>query len=101
MEYDSERVISCMFEPVTADIIARLEDGPQELGNLAAESGMSQEKVLEQLSYLIQHGFILRSGDGPHIMLSADGEKLASAVEGSGSFDGAVSGLETMDGYLN
>ena len=53
------------------------------------------------MSYLIQHGFITKTKDGPHTMISANGEKLASAVEGSESFDGAVSGLETMDGYLN
>lgn len=101
MGYDHEKIISCMFDPVTSGIIAGLEGGPRELSDLAGEAGMAQEDVLERLSYLMRHGFVARSDEGGRTVITADGEKLAAAVEGSDSFDGAVDGLATMDSYLN
>ncbi len=101
MEYDAEKIVACMFDPVTSEIMAMLEHGPRALSQLAEDSGVSSDAVLEQLSYLVQHGFVIKTVEGSAVMISADAEKLASAIEGSGSFDGAVDGLETMDSYLN
>ncbi len=98
-EYDAEKVVACMFDPSTSGILARLEDGPKALSLLAAESGMSEGQILESMSYLLEHKFVALQDGGK--TLAADGDKLASIVEGSESFDGAVDSLTTMDSYLN
>jgi len=98
-EYDAEKIVACMFDPVASGILARLEDGPKALSQLAAESKMSEEQILASMSYLIEHKFVIRRDGGT--TLAADGDKLASIVEGSESFDGAVDSITTMDSYLN
>ncbi len=100
--FDREKVIECMFDPTTASILAALEDGEKECSFLAQQESISESKVLELLSYLIEHGFLIHSNtkDGK-CKISANSEKLTSIVEDSENFDGTISGLEKMDSYLN
>ncbi len=100
--FDREKVINCMFDPVTSSILAELEDGAKECSALAEHASVPESEVLDRLSYLIAHGFINEesSDDGKHL-LSADTEKLTGIIEDGDNFDGAVSGLEKMDSYLN
>lgn len=99
--FDREKVVECMFDPVTSSILAALEDGRKECSQLAEGAGIAEDEVLGRLSYLIEHGFVLRDGAGGGCILEADTEKLDSIVEGDGNFEGAISGLEKMDSYLN
>lgn len=99
--FDKEKVVDCMFDPVTSSILAELEDGEKECSFLAKQSSISENDVLERLSYLIEHRFILKNFDGENCILSANAEKLNSIVENSDNFDATINGLEKMDSYLN
>ncbi|MBT8242216.1 MAG: hypothetical protein HKP34_00675 [Nitrosopumilus sp.] len=99
--FDREKIVDCMFDPVTSSILAELEDGEKECSFLAKQSEISESEVLERLSYLIEHGFISQnSNEGKHV-LSANSEKLSSIIENSDNFDATINGLEKMDSYLN
>jgi len=99
--FDKEKVIDCMFDPITSSILEHLEDGEKECSFLAQQSSISQNDVLNRLSYLIEHEFIFKNYDGPKCLLSANSEKLDSVIENSDNFDTTISGLEKMDSYLN
>ena len=99
--FDREKIVECMFDPITASILAELEDGEKECSFLAAQSSISESEVLERLSYLIEHGFILENSNDGKCVLEANSEKLTSIVENSDNFDATISGLEKMDSYLN
>ena len=96
-----EKIVECMFDPITSLILAELEDGQKECSFLAEQASVSKSEVLERLSYLIEHGFISKSFDDEKYILTANSEKLASIIEDSDNFDEAISGLEKMDSYLN
>jgi DNA-binding IclR family transcriptional regulator len=99
--FDREKVVDCMFDPITSSILAELEDGQKDCSFLAQQSSVSESEVLERLSYLIEHGFISKNKDGEKFFLSANSEKLSSIVENGDNFDATISGLEKMDSYLN
>ncbi|KEQ55849.1 hypothetical protein AAA799E16_00919 [Marine Group I thaumarchaeote SCGC AAA799-E16] len=98
--FDREKVVDCMFDPITSSILAELEDGEKACSFLAEQASISESEVLERLSYLIEHEFIIKNTDG-QTTLSANSEKLSSVVESSENFDQTISGLEKMDSYLN
>ena len=99
--FDREKIVECMFDPITASILAELEDGEKECSFLAEQSSISESEVLDRLSYLIEHGFILKNSDDGKCVLEANSEKLTSVVENSDNFDATINGLEKMDSYLN
>ena len=101
-EFDREKIVDCMFDPVTSSIIAELEEGPKECSILANQSLISESEVLERLSYLIDHKFIsIQKNENGSSIVEANFEKLNSIVENSENFDQTISGLEKMDSYLN
>ena len=101
-EFDREKIVDCMFDPVTSSIIAELEEGPKECSILANQSLISESEVLERLSYLIDHKFIsIQKNENGSSVVEANFEKLNSIVENSENFDQTISGLEKMDSYLN
>lgn len=101
--YDRDRVVECMFDPITSLLIAELEDGKKPCSHLANTASISEDDVIDRFSYLIEHGFIIKSVDESSKIttLEANSEKLTEIVEDGDNFDAAVSGLEKMDSYLN
>lgn len=99
--FDREKIIDCMFDPITSSILAELEDGEKDCSFLAQKSSISESEVLERLSYLIEHGFISKNSDDRRCLINANSEKLGSIIENSDNFDAAINGLEKMDSYLN
>jgi DNA-binding IclR family transcriptional regulator len=99
--FDREKIVECMFDPITSSILAELEDGEKECLFLAEQSSVSESEVLERLSYLIEHGFISKNSDDGKCVLAANSEKLTSIIENGDNFDATISGLEKMDSYLN
>ena len=99
--FDREKIVECMFDPITSLILAELEDDQKECSFLAEQSSVSESEVLERLSYLIQHGFISKNSDDGKCVLAANSEKLTSIIENGDNFDATISGLEKMDSYLN
>jgi hypothetical protein len=99
--YDREKVIECMFDPVTSSIIAELEEGEKNSSYLAEKSSISKVDVHERLSYLVDHGFIIKKQIGEESLFSADVDKLGKVVESEDNFGAAIEGLEKMDSFLN
>ncbi len=99
--FDREKVVHCMFDPVTSSILAELEDGEKECSFLAQQASISESEVLERLSYLIKHEFISKNSDDGKDLLAANSDKLNTIVENSDNFDATISSLEKMDSYLN
>jgi hypothetical protein len=99
--FDREKIVECMFDPITSSILAELEDGEKECSFLAEKFLIPENGVIERFSYLIEHGFILvKYNDGKQIF-SANAEKLTQIVENSDTFNATIEGLEKMDSYLN
>ena len=99
--FDREKIVDCMFDPITSEILAELEDEKKECSILALKFSMSELDVLEKLDYLIECEFLFKTIESERCFISANVEKLGSLLEDSDAFDGAINGLEKMDSYLN
>ena len=99
--FDREKIIDCMFDPITSEILAKLEDGKKECCVLSQEFSMSESDILQRLDYLIECEFIFKTNENQKNFISANNEKLSSLLENNDTFDGAINGLEKMDSYLN
>ena len=99
--FDREKVIDSMFDPMTSEILAELEDGKKECSILSHQFSMSESELLERLDYLIECKFLIKTLENDQCSISANTEKLGSLLEDSDAFDGAINGLEKMDSYLN
>ena len=99
--FDREKVIDCMFDPITSEILAELEDGKKECSVLSQKFSMSESELLGRLAYLIKCEFLIKAVENETCSISANTEKLGSLLEDSAAFGGAIHGLEKMDSYLN
>ena len=99
--FDREKIIDSMFDPITSEILAELEDGEKECSILAQQFTLSESELLERLDYLIECEFLTKTIENDQCSISANTEKLGSLLEDSDAFDGAINGLEKMDSYLN
>ena len=99
--FDREKVIDSMFDPITSEILAELEDGKKQCSVLSQQFSMSESDLLERLSYLIECEFLIKTVENDQCSISANTEKLGSLLEDGDAFDGAINGLEKMDSYLN
>ena len=99
--YDKEKILECMFNPEISEILAELENGGKDLVYLSDKFQISQNKILEKLSYLLEHDFIHEEKTGNNVVLTANGDKLTNLVEEDKNFEGVVDGLTEMDSYLN
>ena len=99
--FDREKVIDSMFDPITSEILAELEDGEKECSILAQQFTLSESELLERLDYLIKCEFLTKTIENDQCSIFANTEKLGSLFEDSDAFDGAINGLEKMDSYLN
>jgi len=99
--FDREKVIDCMFDPITSEILAELEDGKKECSVLSQKFSMSESDLLERLGYLIKCEFLIKTVENETYSISANIEKLGSLLEDNDAFGGAIHGLEKMDSYLN
>lgn len=100
-DFDREKVVECMFDPITSSILAELENGSKPCSFLAETSSISENEVLERLSYLLDHDFIFQNIEDGKPILSANAEKLNQIVENNENFDATIESLEKMDSYLN
>ena len=100
-KYDKEKVIDCMFDPDTSEILAELENEGKELSYLMETLKKSEKEIRDKLSYLIEHSFVKEEKNDDKIIFSADAEKLAKLVEEDRNFEDVEDGLAKMDSYLN
>lgn len=99
--FDKEKIIECLFDPITSEILAELENGGKPSSYLAKKSGISEEEVAERLSYLIKYGFVKEQNENNQITYSVDAEKLSKVMENDENFSSVTDGLTKMDSYLN
>ena len=99
--YDHQKVIDCIFDPVTSQILSELEDGGKNISYLSDQTKIPESDIQNRLSYLIETGFVNQTKDGEIISYSVNGEKLSKVIEDEQNFDGAIDGLTKMDSYLN
>jgi hypothetical protein len=100
-KFDREKVVDCMFDPITSSILAELEEDKKECSFLAQQVSISESEVLQRLSYLIEHEFIYKNSDDGKCLLAANSDKLSTIVESSDNFDETINSLEKMDSFLN
>jgi len=101
LPYDREKVLDCMFDPITSMLLAELEDGEKNSSYLSEKSSISDTEVRERLSYLIKCGFIHEKIDDFQTTFAANETKLGEIVENSDNFGATIEGLEKMDSFLN
>ena len=101
LPYDREKVLDCMFDPITSLILAELEDGEKNSFHLSQKSSIPESEVRERLSYLIQNEFIHEKIVDDQTIFSANESKLGKIVENNDNFGAAIEGLEKMDSFLN
>ena len=59
--FDREKIIDCMFDPITSEILAELEDGKKQCSPLALKFSMSEPDILKRLDYLIEFKFLFKT----------------------------------------
>lgn len=99
--FDKEKIIESMFDPITSEILAELENGGKESSYLAEKAGISEEEVRERLSYLLKYEFVKEQNDNKKIIYYVDAQKLSKVMENDENFDSAIDGLTKLDSYLN
>ncbi len=100
-EFDKNKIIECMFEPVTSEILAELENGAKNSSYIVEKLHISENDVRNKLSYLIEHDFVKEEIKNNKKIYEANVEKLAKILENNSNFDNVVNGLTKMDSYLN
>ena len=98
--FDKEKVLDCMFDPDTAEILAELENGGKELSFLTETLKKTDDEIRDKLSYLIEHSFVNEEKNENKTIFSVDADKLAKLVEDK-NFENIDDGLAKMDSYLN
>lgn len=99
--YNHQKIIDCIFDPVTSQILSELEDGRKNISYLSNQTEISENDIQNRLSYLIETGFVKLTKDDEIISYSVDAEKLSKVIEDEQNFDSAIDGLTKMDSYLN
>ena len=74
--YDKEKILECMFDPDTSEILAELENGSKELQYLTEKLNILEDEIYERLSYLIEHDFVKKEKISNKIIFTADAEKI-------------------------
>ena len=97
---DKEKVLDCMFDPDTSEILAELENGGKEISYLMETLKKTEQEIRDKLSYLIEHSFVNEEKNENKTIFSVDADKLAKLVEDK-DFKNVDDGLAKMDSYLN
>ena len=100
-EFDKNKIIESMFEPVTSEILAELENGAKNSSYLVEKLKISENDIRNKLSYLIEHEFVFEEIKNNEKIYAANAEKLSKVLENDSNFDNVVNGLTEMDSYLN
>ena len=100
-DFDSNKIIDCMFDPVTSEILAEMENEPKHCISLAEKFEISQGEIQEKLSYLIKYDFVRQSGSADDITFSVNSDKLAQIMESNHDYSNVEDGLAKMDSFLN
>ena len=98
--FDREKIIEYLFDPTVSSILAELESGSKDSDYLSKTLDITNDEINNQLSYLIENGFVSATTDNPTVY-SVDAQKLAEVMEHDENYQSAVDGLTKLDGFLN
>ena len=98
--FDREKIIEYLFDPIVSSILAELESGSKDSDYLSKTLDISGDEINNQLSYLIETGFVTMSKDNS-IVYTVNAQKLAEVMEHDENYQSAVDGLTKLDGFLN
>lgn len=90
-----------MFDPITSQILAELENGEKDSSYLASIASVSESEVHDRLEYLILHEFVKEKRISDKLFYEADGIMLSKIIENDENFSSTIDGLTKMDSYLN
>ena len=99
--YDREKIIEYLFDPVVSSILSELENESKDSIYLSKTLNISEDDIRNQLSYLIEHKFVIESKEDSNHVFTVNGEKLAEIMEHDENFQSAVDGLTKIDSFLN
>ena len=98
---ENEKILESLFESDNAEILIELKDGQKSLSTLAKKINISEGKLDEKLSYLIEKGFVVKNEKDDDILYSLDIEKISKVLEDDNNFKNIDDGLAKLDSFLN
>jgi len=99
--FDKNKIIDCMFDPITGEILSQLENEGKESSELAKVAEISESDLQNKLAYLIEFEFVTIKIEDKKTIYYADSDKLAKIIENNENFDAAIDDLTKMNSYLN
>ena len=98
---DNDKTFEALFEPQNAEILANLEDGSKTPSELAETLGIKEEKLDEQITYLKEMKFVIKTDKDGSVYYSVDKNKLSEVLENDDNFKNIDDGLAKLDSFLN
>ena len=98
---DNDKTFEALFEPQNAEILANLEDGSKTPSELAETLGIKEEKLDEQITYLKEMKFVIKTDKDGSVYYSVDKNKLSKVLENDDNFKNIDDGLAKLDRFLN
>ena len=97
---DNDKTFEALFEPQNAEILANLEDGSKTPSELAETLGIKEEKLDEQITYLKEMKFVIKTDKDGSVYYSVDKNKLSEVLENDDNFKNIDDGLAKLDSFL-
>ena len=94
-------MLETLVNPDVSSILSELEEGNKDSSYLQEKLRISQNEILERLSYVIECGFVKINRSNGKLVFSADKDKLNKIMEGDDNFSGVIDGLTELDSFLN
>ena len=98
---EDNKILESIFEPNNSEILAQLEGGPKKFSDLTKNLEITKEKIVQSLSYLIEHGFITKIEKDGHVHYSVNADVLSKVLENNDNFKNVDDGLAKLDSFLN
>ena len=98
---DNDKTFEALFEPQNAEILANLEDGSKTPSELAETLGIKEEKLDEQITYLKEMKFVIKTDKDGSVYYSVDKDRLSKVLENDDNFKNIDNGLAKLDSFLN
>ncbi len=99
--FDKKKMLETLINPEVSIVLAELEYGEKDLAYLTEKLVISDDEIIQRLSYVIEHKFVKMTQNEKKTILSVDKNKLNEIMEADENFTGVVNGLTELDQYLN
>ena len=94
-------MLETLVNPDVSAVLSELEEGNKDSSYLEEKLRISQNEILERLSYVIEYGFVKINRSNGKLVFSANKDKLNKIMEGDDNFSGVIDGLTELDSFLN